>query len=131
MTSDLAWSIVAGVLFVVFYGVVPALIVWGWVRWVRRRQSGDFVSISSLIGFILATASAILATASILYAHAIGGFPFYDPRLLRVVRWGFFLSLGAFLFSMGGVWRRNALRWHAVVCALGMSLFWIATAEGE
>jgi hypothetical protein len=45
-------------------------------------------SVLSLIGFTLASASGLLAVSSVLYAHAIGGFPFYDPRLLRIYRWG-------------------------------------------
>ena len=122
---------VAVLLLVLFYVVVPALTIWGWTRWIRRPKPRDFASISSLIAFILSTASALLAASSIAYAHATGGFRYYDPRLLRIFRWGFLLSLGAFLFSLGGVWRRNVLRWHALACAIGMTFFWISAAAGE
>ncbi len=62
------------------YAGVPVLTVWGWVRWSTRTQPRTLFSILSLIGFTLATASGLLAVSSVLYAHAIGGFPFYDPR---------------------------------------------------
>jgi len=129
--SNIAWSIVIALLCILFYGVVPALIVWGWVRWARRKQPRELFAVLSLVAFVLATASAVLATSSVLYARAIGGFPFYDPRLMRIFRWGFLLSLGALGFAIGGVWRPSALRWHALVCAIGTAFFWVATAEGE
>ena len=128
---NIAASVVAVLLLVFFYVVVPAVTIWGWTRWIRRPKSWDFASLSSLVAFILATASALLAASSIAYAHAIEGFRYYDPRLLRIFWWGFLLSLGAFLFSLGGVWRRNTLRWHALACAIGMVFFWISAAAGE
>ena len=129
--SNIASTIVIALLCILFYGVVPALIVWGWVRWARRKQPRELFAVLSLVAFVLATASAVLATSSVLYARAIGGFPFYDPRLMRIFRWGFLLSLGALGFAIGGVWRPSALRWHALVCAIGTAFFWVATAEGE
>ena len=123
---------VAFLLLTFFYVIVPALTVWGWIRWARRPRTGGFASIASLISFALATASALLAAASIIRAHEIGGFPYYDPRLLRIYRQGFHLSAGAFLFSFGGLWGgSNPLRWHAIVCAVGNALFWFSAAMGE
>jgi hypothetical protein len=77
------------------------------------------------------TASGLLATSSVLYAHAIGGFPFYDPLLLRIYRWGALLSLSGTVFAFIGVWRPGPLRWHAPACAVGTLLFWFAAAMGE
>jgi hypothetical protein len=44
------------------YVGLPALMVWGWVRWFRRRQLRTLPSILSLIGFTLATASGLLSS---------------------------------------------------------------------
>jgi hypothetical protein len=113
------------------YAGMPALMVWGWVRWSRRTQPRTVFSILSLIGFTLATTSGLLAVSSLLYAHAIGGFPFYDPRLLRIYRWGGLLSLSGIVFGIGGVWRPSPVRWLAPVCSVGTLLFWFASAIGE
>lgn len=122
------------VMFVFAIGVyvgLPALMIWGWVRWFRRTQPRTLLSILSLIGFALATASGLLAVSSVLYAHAIGGFPFYDPRLLRIYRWGGVLSLSGIVFGIGGVWRPGPVRWLAPACSVGTLLFWFVSAMGE
>ena len=59
--------------------------------------------ILSLIGFVLATASGLLALSSVVYAHVIGGFPYYDPRLLRIYAWGGVLSLSGIVFGIFAV----------------------------
>ena len=114
-----------------FYLGLPVLTIWGWVRWFRRTQPRTLPSILSLIGLTLATASGLLAVSSVLYAHAIGGFPFYDPRLLIIYRWGGLLSLSGLVFGIAGVWRPGPVRWLAPVCSLGTLLFWFASAMGE
>jgi hypothetical protein len=113
------------------YVGLPVLMAWGWVRWFRRMQPRTLPVILSLIGFTLATASGVLAVSSVVYAHAIGGFPFYDPRLLRIYRWGGLLSLSGLVFGIAGVWRPGPVRWLAPVCSVGTLLFWFASAMGE
>jgi len=55
------------VLFVLgVYVALPAVLVVGWVRWVRRRQIGH--TWPSLAGFSLGTASAVLAVGTTVYA---------------------------------------------------------------
>jgi hypothetical protein len=76
------------------------------------------------------TASAILAVGSVGYAQ-VHHFPYYDPLLLRVFRWGGLLSLAGVIFGIGGVWRSGSLRWHAPLCGIGMLSFWVLAAEGE
>jgi hypothetical protein len=113
---------------ILFYAVVPALTLWGWVRWLRRPRIWNFASRASFIAFALATGSALLAAASIVWAHEIGGFAADDRRLLTMYRCGFLLSSGGFLLSLAGVWKSNPLRWHALVCAMGSLLFWFSAA---
>jgi hypothetical protein len=124
-------SVVTALVVMVVYGLLPVGIIGGWIRWFRGKASWSVSSIFSLLGFSCATASALLAIASILYAHTIGGFPFYDPRLLRIFRWGGLLSLTGVALAICGWWRPNTLRWYAPACAAGALLFWFAMAMGE
>jgi hypothetical protein len=124
-------QVVFGVLIALSYLVSPIMLIWGWARWVGQPKLRAVPSILSLIGFIVATASAMLAIMSVAYAHVIHGFPFYDPSLLRIFRWGFLLSVAGIVFGISGVWRRSSLRWHAPACALGTLAFWILAAECE
>lgn len=110
---------------------LPVAMIWGWARWARRPKRRDMSSILSLAGFALATASCLLAISSLLYAQAIGGFPFYDSRLLRIYRWGSLLSLAGVLLAISGVWRSSPLRWHAPACSAGTLLFWLVAMNGE
>lgn len=119
--------VVAAVLFV----GLPAMFLWGWVRWARRAKAVRPLPLLSLTGFSLATVSGLVALAGIVYAHAIGGFPFWDPRLLRIYRWGFFLSLGGLVFALAGAWKPSSLRWHAGACSAGTIFFWFVAAMGE
>jgi hypothetical protein len=124
-------SVMVVLLAVGFYVGLPALMIWGWVRWSKRTQPRTLPSILSLVGFTLSTASGLLAISAMLYARAVGGFPFYDSLLLRIYRWGALLSLSGIVFAVIGVWGPSPLRWHAPACAIGTLLFWFAAAMGE
>ena len=113
------------------YVALPATIVWGWVRCFTRSQPRTTFSTLSLIGFALATASALLAISALVYSAVIGGFPYYDPRLLRIYRIGALLSLCGIVFAVIGVWRSSTLRWHSLACTVGTLLFWFVAAMEE
>jgi hypothetical protein len=119
------------VIAILAYLVAPISLLWGWIRWVSGPKSRTVTSVLSLIGFLFATASALLAIASIVYAHVIGGFPFYDRRLMRIYAWGLLIALCGLLFGIGGLVRSNRLRWHAPLSAIAMLAFWIGVAEAE
>ena len=55
---------------------VPALLIWGWVRWAKNETPRSRSSTLSLVGFALATASATLAVCTHLYAVFVSSFPF-------------------------------------------------------
>jgi hypothetical protein len=116
---------------IALYAVLPAAIILGWIRWVRGRAPETWLSRLSLLAFGLATVSGIVALISVAYAHVIGGFPYYDPRLLRFYKWGGILADTGLVLGIIGCFRRNPLRWYAPLCALGMSAFWAAAAMGE
>ena len=118
------------ILIAIGYLASPIVLVWGWLRWVRLPKPWTAPSTLSFAGFILATASALLAVATIAYAQ-VHHFPYYDPLLLRIFRSGALLSLGGIVFGIGGVWRPNSLRWHAPASAACMLTFWIMMASME
>ncbi len=104
-------------LMILGYVMAPVTIIWGWVRWARELKLRTVVPFLSLAGLVFASASALLAIGSRLYAQPIGGFSFYDSLLLRIYRWGAMLSLAAFLLSLGGIWRKliamaRSTRWN-------------------
>jgi hypothetical protein len=109
----------------------PSLLVWGWVRWAQRPQPRSIVPILSFAGFLLATASGVLAVFSVMYSLTVGGFAYYDPRLMRIFRWGFLLSLAGLALGIGGVWRPSSLRWHSPASAIGTLMFWVMAASME
>jgi hypothetical protein len=111
------------------YVALPILIIVGWVRWATRRQAGG--TWLSLTGFSLGTASALLGIGTMLYACSLGGFPYYDPALLRIYRLGLLLSVAGLIFGTVGLRRSSPVRWYAPVAAVGTLLFWLAAAAGE
>jgi hypothetical protein len=121
---------VFGILVVLGYVIAPVVLIWGWTRWAVDHSQSTICSILSLMSFILASASAVLAVSTVVYAQ-IHHFPYYDPTLLRIFRWGLLLSLAGILCGIGGVWRRNTLRWYAPISGLGTLAFWIMAASGE
>jgi len=119
------------ILFLAGYVLSPVMLTWGWVRWFRQPKLQTVTAILSLLGFILASASALLAVSAMAYSLMRGGFPFYDPLLMRIFGVGGLLSLGGLVFGVGGAWRASSLRWHAPVSAIATLAFWIAAAIGE
>jgi hypothetical protein len=113
--------------------LIPALLVWGWVRWVTtanestRSRSSTF----SLVGFSLATASAALALATHLYARFVHSFPFYDPTLMKIYACGCLLSVVGIAFAVAGTGRPNPVRLLAPICAFGTLIFWLLAMSSE
>jgi hypothetical protein len=124
--SSLIWIIVL----VAIYVVLPGMFVWGWIRWSNDTSPRTIISNLSLSGFFLATASALLAIITAIWA-LVRPFPFYDPTLLKIFGLGSLLALLAICASLVGIWRKNALRWPALACGVGMLAFWIVAASGE
>jgi hypothetical protein len=112
-----------GLLVVLGYFVTPAMLVWGWARWLMRPMQWTITSILSLIGFLLATTSAIVALCTIGHAGSVDGN--FDPLMRSLFRVGIFSSLGGIVFGIGGVWRPSSLRWHSAISAVSTVALWL------
>jgi len=121
-------SSLLGVLFgiCVCFGL-PAMTIWGWFRWAQQRDFKQFGSFVSLIAFICATLSGMLALFSVVYVQS-AQLTAYDFRWARLLRIGLLISASAVLLSLFGIWRRSSLRWHAPACAIGMLFVWAMMA---
>jgi hypothetical protein len=123
----LSMRIFLSVLPILGYIVAPASLTWGWMRWAKLPKGTTVPAILSLIGFILASASGLLGLAAILFAQE-GGAEVQG----NVVRWfllpGVAVSLTGFLFAIGGIWRKNSLRWFAPAGAIATLAFWLLVA---
>ena len=119
------------VLAIAAYIAAPILLITGWIRWARHPQPRDIIPVLALAGFIVATASALLALGGVLYGLAIGGFPYYDPRLLRIYGVGLLLSLAGLIASLLGLARTSPLRWHAPALFLAMLVLWLLWMQAE
>jgi len=118
------------ILFAFSYLVSPVLLFWGWVRWLKQSKLRTITSLLSLSGFLLASASALLALLSIPYAQ-VHRFGYYDPSLIRIFRWGVLLSFTGLCLGVGGACRTSSLRWLSPLAALGTLAFWLFSAAGE
>jgi len=118
------------ILIVLGYIVAPISLAWGWSMWAVQPKLRTVTSILSLTGLVFATASAMLAVATVVCAQ-IHKFPYYDPLLLRIFRWGIVLSLAGIFFAICGLWRKSSTRWHAPLSGVATLAFWIMAASGE
>ena len=118
------------ILGVLGYLVSPVALILGWNEWVKAPKPKTISSIVSLVGFILASCSALLAVLTIAYAN-VHHFGFYNPVLMRIFAFGILLSASGFCVSVGGAWRKSILRWPSLLSSLGMLAFWILATAGE
>ena len=131
LAVSISTQVMLGIMTAIGYLASPILLIWGWLRWISFPKLRTAPSILSFAGFILATASALLAVSSTAYSVVIRRFPYYDPLLMRIFGLGILLSLGGIVFGIGGVWRPNSLRWHAPASAVCMLTFWTMMASME
>jgi hypothetical protein len=118
-------------LFILRYLVSPISLIGRWVRFALHPWPHRKVLPMLTIGsFVLATASALLAFGTIIYAQ-FHHFPFYDPLLMKIFGAGFLLSFAGLLLGMVGIWRTSSLRWYAPVSAIATAAFWFIATLGE
>lgn len=102
--------------------------IWRWAETSPRIAPPRWRYYSAIVAVGLAGISALLWFISITWARAIGGFPFYDPVLLRFYRWGGLTAMAGLLVSFLG---KGKLRWPTCGLSLLMTFLWFAAAMGE
>lgn len=121
-----------GILLPLFLYFAPVVLVgWGWTLWKVWPDRISRHSALTFAGFVLATCSWLFEIGSGAYAIAIGGFRYYDPRLMRIFTIGILSSLLGLVLALAGISNRNPIRWHAVATSLVMLLSWIIFASME
>ena len=125
------WKFIFEFVWIATLLLTPVALGFGWVRTVRRLQQQSIFGWVAIISFLLATVSALLALATFICGQAIGGWPFYDHRLLRLYAWGAAISIVALILGVISCFKRNPLRWVAPLASLGMFLFWFGAAASE
>jgi hypothetical protein len=76
----------------------------------------------------LAGVSVLVWIVMEIWARAIGGFPFYDPILMRLYAWGFMTGFAGLVAGLVG---KGKLRWPACGVSALMTLLWLAWMAGE
>jgi hypothetical protein len=107
---------------------LPAVMVWGWVRWAKSASARTLFSRLSMIGFVLANISVLLALSSLFFAHTMGSSPIQNSLLLKLSSAGLMLAALGVALAFCAVWRASALRWPCVFCATGILAFWLFSA---
>jgi len=102
--------------------------VWRWARSTPRISTPAWRSYVAFLATTFVGLSALLWITSLIWARIIGGFPFYDPLLLRFYRWGFLTSLAGLLASTLG---KGKLRWPSCALSVLMAFLWFMAATGE
>ncbi len=108
--------------------LILAWAVWRWARAHPRIVEPTWRSYAAFAAISLAGISWLLWLISEIWARVIGGFPYYDPVLLRFYRWGGLTCLAGLLASFAG---KGKLRWPACFISLVMVFMWFAAAIGE
>jgi hypothetical protein len=109
----------------------PVILIVGWFRWYKAPKQITTQASLSLIAFVLATTSALLALSSMAYSVMRGGFRYYDPTLLNFFRAGLSISLISLVFSIGSVWKPSSLRWFAPALSFSMLVLWAVWVSQE
>jgi hypothetical protein len=118
-------------LYIISWVAVPvglAWTIWTWWRSSPKVESPKWRSYLGLTAFSLAGISALLFLFLAIWARVRGGFPFYDPVVLRCYRVGFILGAGGFTLSLLG---NGKVRWPACVISFAMMFMWLVAAAGE
>lgn len=101
----------------------PVVMLWAWLRFIKGAKDWNVALFFSLFSVLLSTLSSILAVLFVLHEPKIKGIWIFDSWA-NFLSNGFFASLAAIAFSFFGLWKRNPLRWPALLCALVGFPFW-------
>jgi hypothetical protein len=119
------------ILWALFSGLPLLILAWALWRWLRtapRIVEPAWRSYVAIGAIGLAGASSMLWLISLFWAKVLGGFPFYDPVLLRFFGLGGLTGLAGLVMTFVG---KGKLKWPACALSLLMVLLWCMAAMGE
>ena len=125
------FNLIRLILWPLFPGLPLVILVWALWRWSRtapRIVEPAWRSYMAIGAISLAGASSMLWLISLIWARVIGGFPFYDPVLLRFYRWGALTGLAGLVVSFVG---KGKLRWPACALSSLIVFLWFMAATSE
>jgi len=113
------------------YLVSPVLLICAWAQWFRQPKSRTVASTFSLVGIVLATTSAALAIAAVVYAQTHRFPAFRTRRSQECIEWGWGFPGSSRFWS----WRNLAAGFITLVCAgvfrPATLAFWMLAAASE
>ena len=112
------------IIHLIVYALSPGVLVCGWIEYARAAKDWTAWLVFSLIAQVLASISSLLAVIFLLHASNVKGIWIFDP-LASSLGIGVLTSLGAVVFAFCGVWKRNPLRWAALIGSLIGFPFWL------
>src|SRR5579863_144756 len=113
--------------------MIPLSIYMGWTFWKWRatpqgaRAHGWRTYLGSF-AFAFAFASIVLFFYTGIRARILGGFPYYAPALLKLLKTGFVLSISGLALGLPS---KGSLRWPAVISSFIMAGLWVIVATSE
>jgi hypothetical protein len=101
-----------------------------WVVWFRQPKApkSNWRSLLLLAGMAAASVSLMLVVGLFINALVTGGFPFYHPILIRVLRIG---SLTAICGLGGALAGKGKQRISTAACSIFCLLVWLTEAEAQ
>jgi hypothetical protein len=110
---------------------VATFAVFRWLRWSRNDNKAvepQWRGTLALFGFAVSTLSLFAAVGLWIHALFTGGFPFYHPVLLFVLRIGFWAAV---LGLLSGLIGKGQLRFPAIVCSVVCFVIWLSEAMAQ
>lgn len=112
-------------------GVPLVVLVVGWSHAVgthRRLQPPTWRHWISFASLILASVALLIYAGSAVWARAVGGFSYSDPRLFLCLRTGFLVSVGAILAGIVG---KHPPRLIATLASAWIFMLWYAAGIAQ
>ncbi len=113
----------------VFFGLigispfcVPPIMIWGWYRWWKGRTTGTAGQLVSFTGFVISTASVLLAVGLYMRPSDTGS---SDQVFELITSFGMHVALAGIPFTVVGTGWPGSLRWHALACSLLIPFYWL------
>src|ERR1700682_3510179 len=116
---------------VIWLALPPAVLAWALWRWLTSRpRIADPVwrGYTALLAMALTAISVLLWVTSLIWARVIGGFPFYDPILMRFLLGGGLTCLSGLVLSFPA---KGKLRWPILSLSVLMTFLWFAVAIAQ